>query len=279
MLGLGATKYAAAFAAVALGLAAPDAAMTARADDTPPPPPPPKGVGPHEVWAGADGGSHNWLVYSGTTYAPWSDIHADGFRLRATGGYGGYSYSATLPGSQTPLKVRVVKTYGDVLAGYQMRVGELTAKAFVGWSMIDDVITVPAWGGRGTHVDTGAKGAVELWLNMGPSAWGSLDANYTDTQQAWSVRSRVGYRVLPTVSLGAEGIFNALDRNGTIASSPASAANLGDLRAGAFVRYEWFGGEISASGGVSSFQQSGTKSIDLLRDPAPYGTVNWIMQF
>ncbi|MFX8727608.1 cellulose biosynthesis protein BcsS, partial [Acinetobacter baumannii] len=83
----------------------------------------PHGVGQREIWFGVDAGARNWLVSSGGTFAPWSDIHADGFRLRATDGYGQYSSPVS--------KLRATKTYADVLAGYQMRFGELTAKAFL----------------------------------------------------------------------------------------------------------------------------------------------------
>jgi len=279
MRGLGATSWGV-FATVAmLYCAAIVAAGDLCAQENRGEPPPPEGVGSHEIWAGGDAGAHNWLVYSGGTYAPWSDIHGDGFRLRATSGYGAYDYRLSVPGGATSARVRVNKTYGDVLAGYQMRFGDLTAKVFGGWSFLDDTITVPFYGARGIHSASGMKGALELWLNLGAKGWTSLDANYADTQQTWSVRSRVGYRVLPTVSIGAEGVFNAIDRNGLVAQSVPVASAVGDLRVGGFVRYEWFGGEISASGGVSSFEEVGAKATDLLHDPAIYGTLNFIVQY
>lgn len=240
------------------------------------PPAAPEGVGSREFWVGTDAGSHNWLVYTGGTYAPGSDIHADGFRLRATTGYGGFSYNFN-----AATKVRVTKTYADFLVGYQFRIGELTAKAFAGWALLNQEFEVPALGLRTTKVDNGPKGAVELWLNLGPSAWTSLDANYADTRETWSVRSRIGYRVLPTVSLGVEGIFN----HGDLAAEVERSTKVrfqGNTRIGGFARYEWFGGEISASGGLSGDWLdggSGNGGTDLLHAPEVYGTVNWIVQF
>ena len=76
---------------------------------------------------------------------------------------------------------------------------------------------------------------------------------------------RAGYRLLPTVSAGLElGINrNDLDMGG---------------RGGAFLRYEWFGGEISASAGMASGKFRGLKPA-VVEDAAPYATINWVMQY
>src|SRR4051794_37527667 len=58
---------------------------TATADPATPP-------GWREIWAGADVSGHVWLLYSGATVAPYSNVFDDGLRLRAAGGYGGYTY-------------------------------------------------------------------------------------------------------------------------------------------------------------------------------------------
>ena len=93
----------------------------------------PSGVGSKEIWVGADAGAHNWLVYSGTTYAPFDDIHGDGLRLRSTAGYGQYSYQWDVS-----TRVKVTKTTADILVGYQQRFGALTAKAFIGAALLGD---------------------------------------------------------------------------------------------------------------------------------------------
>jgi hypothetical protein len=49
-----------------------------------------------------------------------------------------------------------------------------------------------------------------------------------------------------------------------------------------FVRAEWFGGEVSASGGVSGDVVETTGQggqLDLLHQPTTYGTLNWIVQY
>ena len=233
----------------------------------------PAGVGSREIWVGADAGAHNWLVYSGSTYAPWGDIHQDGFRMRATTGYGHYDYQ--LPSLANPnklLTVKATKTYSDAMIGYQTRFGELTAKAFVGMAILNNIAS-PVDRRARSDLSIGVKGSVELWLNLGSQAWTSLDVSYADTQETASIRSRIGYRILPTVSVGAEAVINHAKMFDSVQTK-----SVDDGRVGLFARYEWFGGEISASGGVTGDLHS-VDEIDLLKRPSAYGTLNLIVQF
>ena len=238
---------------------------------------------------GVDAGEHNWLVYSGATFAPFGDVQSDGLRLRATTGYGNFNTNHYRLGIKNPYPVDVTKTYADASIGYQSRFGELTAKAFIGLAVLSDTFDGGTFGAKQT--DVGLKGGLELWLNLGPHAWSSLDLSYADTQATIGGRVRVGYRVLPTVSLGAEGIF---DRSTAVANANAKdpigqvpVADqdrfYGTARVGGFARYEWFGGEISASGGLSGeiYKKNGkdASDIDPLHRPSAYGTLNFIVQF
>ena len=233
----------------------------------------PAGVGSREIWAGADAGAHNWLVYSGATYAPWGDIHQDGFRVRATTGYGHYDYQW-----DAKTKVKVDKTYADVTVGYQRGIGDLTAKAFFGWAMLKD-LDVPAANVRRQRFQTGFKAALELWLNLGSQAWTSLDLSYADTRDTASIRSRIGYRILPTVSAGVEAVLNHASLDGQVQIDTSTDRVAGNARTGLFLRYEWFGGEISASGGITGDIKASLNDFDLLKRPSAYGTLNLIVQF
>jgi Cellulose biosynthesis protein BcsS len=233
----------------------------------------PSGVGSREIWFGADAGAHNWLVYSGSTYAPWGDIHQDGVRVRTTTGYGHYDYQW-----DAKTKVKVDKQYADAMIGYQHRAGDLTAKVFFGLAMLKD-LDVPAANVRRQRFQTGFKTALELWLNLGSQGWTSFDVSYADTRETASVRSRLGYRVLPTVSVGAEGVLNHASLKGQVQIDAASDRVVGNIRTGLFVRYEWFGGEISASGGITGDIRESLDEIDLLKRPSAYGTLNLIVQF
>lgn len=206
-------------------------------------------------------------------------IHDDGLRIRFTTGYGQYSYSGfrRVPPAggcggvfgcapvSSNIEFDAVTQYGEVLIGYLKRFGELTAKAFIGAVYSnhsigpkdpDNEVQDDAWG---------VKGGLELWQNLGPSAWASFDGSYTTAHDAYAVRFRYGYRVLPTLSLGPEAGVNG----------HLKTHSDGDLvytrgRAGGFARYEYAGGELSASGGVSA---------DIDNDVTPYATINWMSRF
>lgn len=245
-----------------------------------------------EVWAGADVSSNVWLVYSGVTVAPWSGIHDDGFRFRAAGGYGQYHYEDKRlhAGAVRQDGFDADTSFADVLAGYLVRFGPLTVKGFAGVSFIthdiqpfdDETVAIgPDWG---------PKGVLELWLNMGEKAWGSLDLAWSGAHDTRSARLRTGYRMMPQISAGLEAAIN-VDNQGECRMADDTAQGcrrnyeevkesdpkslLDYSRAGLFVRYEWAGGEISASAGLLRPEFDPAAVEDL----APYGTVNWIMQF
>lgn len=237
-----------------------------------------------EFYSGADVTRDVWLLYSGVTLAPTSDIYRDGIRLRASGGHGQYRYQGHRAGDPKD-KVRKFEgtvTYVEILAGYQKRVGELTAKAFAGIAAIDHAVTPGdpiASGGLLTQgMAYGFKGALEVWLNLGSDAWTSLDASWTNAHQTYAGRMRLGYRVLPTVSLGLEAGINgnAVSGERVLEDGTMREPLRPQTRAGLFVRYEWNGGEISISGGVanSAYDFGRTDGFDEF-----YGTANWLMRF
>lgn len=255
----------------------PPLSIPAIADPDPPPV-------SREIWAGADVSSNVWLAYSGVTIAPWGGIYDNGWRFRAAGGYGEYAYRPV----REDVDNQVRNYYADFLVGYLQRFGELTAKAFVGPSLIshnpirDDTMTVLI------GEEVGVKGVLELWLNIGDRGWGSLDLSWSSAHDTRAARARVGYRVWPKLSLGLEaglnvdaqgecrlGMANASDCKSD-SDNPVEPADLMDYaRGGAFARYEWDRGELSVSAGLlgDSFGSHGDTEL------APYVTVNWLTQF
>jgi hypothetical protein len=249
-------------------------------------------AGGREIWAGADISSNVWLAYTGVTWAPWSGIHDDGLRFRTTGGYGQYRYSGNVagpnPGDVRATEFHATTYYSDLLIGYQKRFGELTAKAFVGASIVSHDISPVDEETVVIGAETGVKGVVELWLNMGERGWGSLDLSWNTAYDTRTARARVGYRFWPKLSLGLEGGINVddqadcrMEKSGapgcrTPNDDTIEPSDLMDYaRAGAFARYEWERGELSLSAGAlgDSFSRDGATDI------SPYVTVNWLTQF
>ncbi|WP_425485230.1 cellulose biosynthesis protein BcsS [Hyphomicrobium methylovorum] len=238
-------------------------------------------LGWRETWAGVDAARDQWMFYSGMTVAPWSpDAHSNGIRLRLSGGYGHYDYTAMTPrapcGDATvgdacsedgriAKRYSVAHSYAHALVGYHFRLGDLIAKTFVGAAMS----TQSHKNSETLHASDGTKfgaiGAVELWLNLGEHAYTAVDASYSTARDETSARWRAGYRLLPYLSIGPELRY---DKN------IETGEGIWNGRAGAFIRYEWAGGEVSLAGGVatrvSDWQQD---------DSSPYGTLNVLFQF
>lgn len=233
-----------------------------------------------EIWVGADATTQSWLLYSGTTIAPFGGIHEDGLRLRFAGGYGQYSWrgsSVTRQGERA--RGSGSTTFFDGLVGYLKRYGPLTTKAFAGVSSsghrVEELFQpggVPVAPGEEpiSGREIGVKLALEFWLNLGPDAWSSLDLGWTSAHDTYSVRWRAGYRLWPTVSVGLEGIVNGDRRFDVTDLVEEPSLTHVNRRGGGFVRYEWFGGEVSLSGGVSAATDNRL---------TPYSNINWITQF
>ena len=254
-----------------------------------------------EMWAGADVTKDVWLLYSGVTLAPLSqDVYTDGLRVRMTGGYGRYTATQSSQraspdcGADTGTNenctviakskqtYEVSFSYSELLVGYHKRFGALTAKAFVGGSMVDHAKSARNFDARRMGREYGFTGALEFWLNLGDTAWTSLDLSYSTAYDTSAARWRLGWRALPTVSIGPELRFDENDVQLTPGGTCTDAHPT--FRGGLFSRYEWFGGELSASAGYARVVRPG--SIDALgqRDCndeqfEPYATINYLTQF
>ncbi len=239
-----------------------------------------------EVWAGADISKNVWLVYSGVTIAPWSGMHDDGWRFRSAGGYGEYEYDGNDLAGRARFHAQTY--YADLLVGYLKRFGALTAKGFLGASIVSHDISPldPETVAIGEEV--GVKGVIELWLNIGDNAWGQLDLSWSSAHDTRAARARIGYRVWPKLSLGLEGGVNvdsqgecrmdALNGSGcrSLSGDAIDGTELLDYaRGGVFARYEWGTGEVSVSAGALGDSFSTGNDIEI----APYVTLNWLTQF
>lgn len=233
-----------------------------------------------QVWSGVDVHSNGWLIYGGSTVAPFTDIYTDGPRLRATTGYGGYGWEGkrdpNYPDAPPP-KGDASTNYTDALVGYYKQWGPATIKVFAGMAKIEHnlgSITCQTADGKTCNpktiakvrddlingMDWGPKASFEIWLNMGTDAYASFDANYTTAFDTYSSHLRLGYRVLPTVSGGIEAAINGNAKNQ-------------DYRGGLFVRYEWLSGEVALAGGFLS------SDLGNVLDQSFYGTFNYAMHF
>lgn len=242
-----------------------------------------------ETWAGVDAARDVWLIYSGMTIAPMGSIHSAGLRMRVAGGYGAYTYySSGTSTDPTPVLFKAKTTFTDALIGYLWRFGDLTAKAFVGGSMISHNVNVLDENSVVQGSQMGAKGVIELWLNIGAKSWGSMDVSWAEAHQTRSAHMRLGTEIGPGLSLGAEAALNVDAQAECRIRGEASgdcpigfnrtvrAPNLLDYaRGGVFLRKAWAEGEASVSAGVlgSSLREGDGLAIQ------PYVTFSVLSQF
>ena len=234
-----------------------------------------------EAYGGFDAARDQWLAYSGMTFALQSaDIYSNGLRLRLGGGYGRYGYDSVAPHANCGVAVlndicneddrgrqhiQVAHSYAEVLLGYYVQLGRLTAKAFAGASMSSEqhLKHDPNGDDDGTHF--GIKGALELWLTINEVYWTSLDLSYSTARDESSARWRSGWRLSRALSIGPELRYDKNIETGDDAWNG---------RAGLFTRYEWTGGELSVGGG-------GIWRVDEWSPAASsaYGNVNVLFQY
>lgn len=217
--------------------------------------PAPFASGAVEWWSGADAIRHSWSTYSGVNWSPFGKIAQDGLRVRLSGGYGEYRYPGSIGGRTET--IYGTAAFADLLVGYQWGLGALTLKAF-GGATFDGHVLTPFDGNNPVNANaTGAKGVVEGWLNINPATWAQVDLAYGTAHASYNSRLRVGHRIANGLSIGVEGggFGNAASDNG---------------RLGGFARYDWLGGEVSVSGGVSG---------DIAAPRNPYGTLVYLMKF
>ncbi|MEM1371611.1 MAG: cellulose biosynthesis protein BcsS [Pseudomonadota bacterium] len=236
-----------------------------------------------ESYGGADIGRNYWLIYSGITVAPFSDMHENGLRLRASGGYGGYSYTAAFSRDRSlQISYEAATNHIEALFGYQYKLGDITAKAFVGAAEITHAISPSDPNNPVNGKDFGFKGVLEFWWDIAPLWYGSLDLSYAEAHRTRSARLRVARRFSDHLSIGFEGRLNqdnsadaaaTADGQSRFAEEPLDYAWLG-----LFGRYEWKRGEVSLSGGVNA------KEVERVADGASddlsfYATANFAIRF
>lgn len=188
-----------------------------------------------------------WSIYSGAQYAPFGGVQQDGVRLRIVGGYGDHATGTV--------------AFTDVLAGYHLQLGTLTIKFFAGLMAEDRHADGPDASLDGA--DWGGKAVLETWWTITDHAWLSADVSFGSLNTAFSSRARLGWRMLPELSVGLEGgVVSALERE--------------IARAGGFVRYEWQTGEASLSAGMAF---DGLDNDWNGPHSGPFGTVSVLMRF
>lgn len=213
----------------------------------------------YDVYAGGEATSHSRSFYGGMTASLSGDIRVDGFRVRSAGGYGTYSYTSPRWNGITrvPMNFSGTQTFTDLMLGYQQAFGPWIVKVFAGGNQDQHVIAPFDNKNSVQGQQRGFKAAVETWLNIDDVAFIQSETSWSQVFETYGGRVRAGLRVNPALSTGVEGAVNG-----------NAAYDTGRL--GAFGRFEWSRGEVSASGGVAGDRANVTGG---------YGTVAVMFRF
>ena len=200
-----------------------------------------------ENWIGAEGYRRVAALYSGITYAPFTNLRQDGFRLRFVSGESIYKYAGARydPVSDNAIWQRFTGfgRFIDAMAGWQWSHQNTTIKAFAGYEYQSNIIGPhdPELKIQGTA--RGAKGALEIWHNWTSNTWTSLDLSGAHANSSYSAQTRTGLR------------FEAFgDPGWSFGPEFAQTGNTQTTlrRAGLFIRFEELGYEFTISSGVAT---------------------------
>lgn len=191
-----------------------------------------------EIFGGTDATATSIFAYLGSAWALGRDVRDEGWRLKMLAGRGGYDYDTTLPGNARESTVDGDITLFQLMAGYQWSHGPWTIKGYGGIAWEDHDLSPFDPANSVNGAEAGAIGQLEIWRNLGPSGFASLDASYSGAYGGYYAQGRLGRRIGPWMSAGLE------------------AAALGNEeydggRGGAFLRFHLGELDLTLSGGAA----------------------------
>lgn len=152
-------------------------------------------------YSGVDVARDTSYGWAGAAWSPFGAMHEEGFRLRAQGGGGRYSYRTdAVPGGWN----NASKVEGEVLAGWQFLEGGHALAVYGGVNLRQDTLDRPDPSNRdqGSHV--GIKGVVEWFHRPAPDWVASAAAGASTADETASLRAGLGRKLTDKVELGTE---------------------------------------------------------------------------
>jgi|GEM_PF-2005619 len=212
-----------------------------------------------QTWMGAHITNKSWSIYSGTTIAPFGGIHSNALLFRSIAGYGGYSYvgARALGKTQRTERFHGRQAFGEVVAGYQWRLGELTLKAFGGIAGNGHIISPKDPNNTVSGSRFGPTASIEAWLNLPYSNWLSSNTSWSSVFRSFKADLRLGHRFHKSIDLGLEA--------GAIGDKEYQAGHIGG-----FTQYRWNNTELRLSAGITSNRD---------KEISPYGTFNLLFTY
>jgi hypothetical protein len=159
-----------------------------------------------EIWTEADFARTSRYASAGLDYALAGSLSDDGWLIRVETGAGTYSYQGSRAIEKGIVSVPHNGTVGEgeAFAGYQKRWGPAIIKLFAGATFSMNRITPDDPDNVVDESRFGPAAGAEVWLDVTSSFWTALNADYRLPFRQQHDGAAIGYRVLPSLSIGAE---------------------------------------------------------------------------
>lgn len=155
---------------------------------------------------------------AGAVFAINGNLRTDGWLVRLKGGFGHYNYNSA-PGVERGVDFST----GDFMVGYQKFFGPTLLSLYVGANVQDHDNDDPLAEVKGTK--WGAKVRAELYTALSDRWYGLVSGEYSSAFDSYFAQGKLGYVIVPGVSVGPELAALGNDR-------------FDDIRYGAFVAFD-----------------------------------------
>ncbi|HWK86572.1 MAG TPA: cellulose biosynthesis protein BcsS [Xanthobacteraceae bacterium] len=206
------------------------------------------------VFGGVDASRNSTFAWAGATAIPFGTLVEDGLRLRAMGGFGGYTYrTSATPGGRNSGTI----SSGELMAGYHKSFGATVVTGYLGldvkrYSLQD---ADPANQETGTHA--GIKAAIELYTRTAASWFMTAYGNVSSVFGNYSARAALHHEIAPGFALGVEGALIG-DRR------------YDEQRAGLVATLTLPKSSLTMAGGVATSADNGTGAYTTISLYAPF---------
>ena len=206
------------------------------------------------VFGGVDASRNSTFAWAGATAIPFGTLVEDGFRLRAMGGFGRYTYrtSATADGRNSG-----TISSGELMAGYRKSFDATVVTGYLGLDVKHYSLQDADPGNRETGTHAGIKAAIELYTRTAASWFVTAYGNISSVFGSYSLRAALHHELTPGFALGVEGALLG-DRR------------YDEQRAGVVATLTLPKSSLTMAGGVATSADNGTGAYTTISAYAPF---------
>jgi len=159
-----------------------------------------------DFFGGIDAAKATTFVWMGATYAPFGTLGDDGWRVRAIGGAGKYSYNTSV----APLGINDAFAFsGELLGGYRKSFSGVLGQtiyvgAFAGLHYEDQILVYDDPGNPARGSDAGFKASLELYSRIQEHYIVTAFGSFSTVHEKYYAKTSLLYELNETWALGGE---------------------------------------------------------------------------